>query len=96
MAGTETETGQASADRESTMAAAANHQRMEAMQKTKPAATISAEGGLSYAVRVEAAFGSQFQRTDAIKNLNKVLAAWKELALSQHKKNAITVTRIKD
>jgi hypothetical protein len=47
-------------------------------------------------VRVEAAFGSQFQRTVAIKNLNKVLAAWKELALSQHKKNAITVTRIKD
>jgi hypothetical protein len=66
------------------------------MQKTKPAATISAESGLSYSVRIDARFGSEFQRSVAIKNLNGLLAAWKSLALSQHKKNAITVIRSKD
>jgi hypothetical protein len=44
----------------------------------------------------EATFGSQFQRSVAIKNLNGLLAAWKSLVLSQHKKNAITVIRSRD
>ncbi len=66
------------------------------MQKTKQPDAISARNGLSYSVRIEAAFGSQFQRTVAIKNLNKMLAAWKALVEAQHKKNAITVTRSGD
>jgi hypothetical protein len=66
------------------------------MQKTKPADAIRTENGLSYSVRIDAKFGSQFQRSVAIKNLNGLLAAWKSLALSQHKKNAITVIRSKD
>ncbi len=66
------------------------------MQKTKRADAIRIENGLSYAVRIDATFGSQFQRTVAIKNLNGLLAAWKALVLSQHKKNAITVIRSRD
>jgi hypothetical protein len=69
---------------------------MESMQKTKPADATSTENGLSYSVRIEARFGSQFQRTVAIRNLNKVLAAWKALVEEQHKKNAITVIRRRD
>ena len=69
---------------------------MEAMQKTKPSDAISTENGLSYSVRIEARFGSQFQRSVAIKNLNKVLAAWKAVVEEQHKKNAITVIRSRD
>ena len=95
-AGTADDAEQAFADRESTMAASANYQRMEPMQKTKRADTIRTENGLSYSVRIDATFGSQFQRTVAIKNLNRMLGAWKELALSQYKKNAITVTRSRD
>jgi len=78
------------------MAASANHQRLEGMQKTKPAAAISPESGLSYSVRIDATFGSQFQRSVAIKNLNGLLAAWKEVVEAQHKKNAIAVIRIED
>jgi hypothetical protein len=66
---------------------------MEPMQKTKRADAISAENGLSYSVRIEATFGSKFQRSVAIKNLNKVLAAWKELVEAKHTKNAVTVSR---
>jgi hypothetical protein len=69
---------------------------MEPMQKTKPADAISTENGLSYSVRIEARFGSQFQRTVAIRNLNKLLATWKALVEEQHKKNAITVIRSRD
>jgi hypothetical protein len=69
---------------------------MEAMQKTKPADAISTENGLSYSVRIEATFGSQFQRTVAIRNLNKLLATWKALVEEQHKKNAVTVIRSRD
>jgi hypothetical protein len=47
-------------------------------------------------VRIEATFGSQFQRTVAIKNLNGLLAAWKALVEAQHKKNAITVIPSRD
>jgi len=66
------------------------------MQKKKTSGAISTENGLSYSVRIDATFGSQFQRTVAIKNLKGLLAAWKELVESRHKKNAITVTRARD
>lgn len=66
------------------------------MQKTKPAATISAEDGLSYSVQIDATFGSRFQRSVAIKNLNELLAAWKELVEAKHTKNAVTVSRSRD
>ena len=76
--------------------ASSNHERMVPMQKTKRSDAISAENGLSYSVRIEATFGSQFQRTVAIRNLNKLLAAWKSLVEAQHKKNANTVIRSRD
>jgi hypothetical protein len=66
------------------------------MQKTKQPDAIRTENGLSYSVRIVAAFGSQFQRTVAIKPLNKALAACKSLVEAQHKKNAITVIRSRD
>jgi hypothetical protein len=82
---------------------------MAPMQKTKqPDAILGSsalallaqpgrtENGLSDAVRIEATFGSQFQRTVAIRNLNGMLAAWKELVEAQHKKNAVTVIRSGD
>jgi hypothetical protein len=69
---------------------------MEPMQKTKRADTISAENDLSYSVRIKATFGSQFQRTVAIRNLNRMLATWKAVVEAQHKKNAITVTQSRD
>jgi hypothetical protein len=76
--------------------ASANREKIEPTQKTKPADAISTGNGLSYSVRIEAKFGSQFQRTVAIRNLNKLLAAWKALVEAQHKKNAITVTRSRE
>jgi len=66
------------------------------MQKTKPADAINTEDGLSYSLRIDATFGSRFQRSVAIKNLNEVLAAWKELVEAKHTKNAITVSRGRD
>jgi hypothetical protein len=69
---------------------------MEPMQKTKRADAIVTENGLSYSVQINATFGSKFQRTVAIKNLNELLAAWKELVEAKHNKNAIKVTRSKD
>jgi hypothetical protein len=69
---------------------------MEPMQKTKRADALRTENDLSYSVRIEATFGSQFQRTVAIRNLNRVLATWKALVVAQHKKNAITVTQSRD
>ena len=61
------------------------------MQKKKQA--DSTEDGLSYSVRIEATFGSHFQRSVAVKNLNAAIATWKELVEAQHKKNAVTVIR---
>lgn len=69
---------------------------MATMQKTKPADAINTENGLSYSVRINAAFGSKFQRTVAIKNLNSLLAARKELVEAKHNKNAVTVIRSRD
>jgi hypothetical protein len=69
---------------------------MEPMQKTKRADAISAENGLSYCVRIEATFGTEFQRTVAIKNLNELLAAWKQLVEAKHNKNAVIVSRSRD
>jgi hypothetical protein len=66
------------------------------MQKRKQPGASSTEDGLSYSVRIEATFGSHFQRSVAIKNLNGVLGAWKELVEAQHKKNAVTVIRSGD
>lgn len=64
------------------------------MQKKKQA--DSTEDGLSYSVRIEARFGSHFQRSVAIKNLHAALATWKELVEAQHKKNAVTVIQSRD
>jgi hypothetical protein len=69
---------------------------MEPMQKTKHADAITSETGLFYSVRIEATFGSQFQRSVAIKNLNAALATWKELVEAKHKRNAVAVIRSKD
>lgn len=66
------------------------------MQKTKSADAINTENGLSYSVRIDARFGSKFQRSVAIKNLNSLLAAWKELVEAKHAKNAITVIRSRE
>ena len=74
--------------------AAENHQRMETMQRTTQSA--SSENGLSYSVRIDATFGSPFQRSVAIKTLNDALATWKELIEAKHKKNAVTVIRSRD
>jgi hypothetical protein len=69
---------------------------MESMQKKKSSGAISTENGLSYSVRIDATFGSEFQRTVAIKNLKGLLATWKAVVEAQHKKNAITVIRSRD
>jgi hypothetical protein len=66
------------------------------MQKTKRADAISVENSLSYSVQIDATFGSRFQRSVAIKNLNSLLAAWKELVEAKHNKNAIRVIRSRD
>jgi hypothetical protein len=76
--------------------ASSNHERMGPMQKTKPANAISTGNGLSYSVRIDATFGSNFQRSVAIKNLNEMLAAWKELVEAKHTKNAVRVVRSRD
>jgi hypothetical protein len=69
---------------------------MEPMQKRKQPGASSTEDGLSYSLRIEATFGSPFQRSVAIKTLNAALATWKELVEAKHKKNAVTVVRTKN
>jgi hypothetical protein len=69
---------------------------METMQKMQHPDAISTEKGLSFSVRIEATFGSRFQRRVAIKNLNSLLAAWKELVEAKHNKNAIRVIRSRE
>lgn len=76
--------------------ASANRGRMATMQKTKRADAISVDNSLSYSVQIDATFGSRFQRSVAIKNLNSLLAAWKELVEAKHTKNAIRVIRSRD
>ena len=66
------------------------------MQKKKTSGAISTENDLSSSVRIEATFGSQFQRSVAIKNLNAALATWEELVEAKHKRNAVAVIRSKD
>ena len=56
------------------------------------AASFNGDSGIP-AVRIEATFGSHFQRSVAVKNLNAAIATWKELVEAQHKKNAVTVIR---
>lgn len=46
--------------------------------------------------KIEATFGTEFQRTVAIKNLNELLAAWKQLVEAKHNKNAVIVSRSRD
>lgn len=69
--------------------ASSNHERMEPMQKTQQADAISARSSLSYSMQIDATFGTEFQRSVAIKNLNSLLAAWKELVEAKHTKNAV-------
>jgi hypothetical protein len=76
--------------------ASSNRERMEPMQKTKRADAISVDNSLSYSVQIDATFGSKFQRSVAIKNLNELLAAWKGLVEAKHTKNAVRVTRSRD
>jgi hypothetical protein len=71
--------------------ASSNHATMKPMQKRKRADTIADENGLSYSVRIDATFGTQFQRSVAVKNLNGLLTAWKELVGAKHKNNAVSV-----
>jgi hypothetical protein len=47
-------------------------------------------------VQIDATFGSRFQRSVAVKNLNSLLTAWKELVEAKHTKNAVTVIRSRD
>jgi hypothetical protein len=47
--------------------------------------------GLTYSVRIDATFGSEYQRTVAIKNLDGILASWKSVVEAHHKNNAVTV-----
>jgi hypothetical protein len=70
--------------------------RQNAVIAPKHADATSTETGLSYSVRIEVTFGSHFQRSVAIQNLNAAHATWKALVEAKDKQNAVTVVRSKD
>jgi hypothetical protein len=62
------------------------------MKKTRRAGVkANTENGHSYSVRIEATFGSEFQRTVAVRSLAEMLASWRAVVKERHKENAITV-----
>jgi hypothetical protein len=54
-------------------------------------AKVTVAKGLSYSLQIDTTFGSDFQRTVAVRNLNRLLEMWKSAVETRHRKNAITV-----
>jgi len=63
------------------------------MQDSKKKTPRTKKSGLRHSVTIDARFGSEMQRTVAIRLLDLFLAAWKEAAESHHKKNSIRIIR---
>ena len=61
---------------------------MQDFERNKPTAERS---DLRQSVTIDARFGSEMQRTVAMRLLDQFLAAWKEAAESRHKKNSIRI-----
>jgi len=66
---------------------------MTKAKRTGTGTKTAADKDFGFTLRIEATFGSEFQRAVAIKNLRGLLASWKALAESRHKTNANSMTR---
>jgi hypothetical protein len=64
---------------------------MKAMQDAGRKKPTAKKSGLRLSVTIDARFGSEMQRTVAMRLLDQFLAAWKEAAESHHKKNSIRI-----
>jgi len=64
---------------------------MKVMQKAASKRRTPRSELFSHSVHIEATFGSAFQRDVAMKNLDGILAVWKELVVAHHKNNLITI-----
>jgi hypothetical protein len=63
------------------------------MQDSKLARPATKRSALRHSVTIDATFGSEMQRDVALRLLDQLLASWKEMAESHHKKNVIKIIR---
>jgi hypothetical protein len=64
------------------------------MPRTKKAPGVMPhQKGGYHIIQISAAFGSDHQRDVGLRTLNGLLASWKEIIESHHKKNVITIVR---
>ena len=64
---------------------------MKPMRHSGRKAPTAKKSDLRQSVTIDARFGSELQRTVAMRLLDQFLAAWKEAAESRHKKNSIRI-----
>jgi len=64
---------------------------MKRMQDSERKRSSAKKSGLHYSVAIDAMFGSEMQRTVAMRLLDQFLTAWKEAVESHHKKNSIKI-----
>jgi hypothetical protein len=68
-----------------------NKRQMKLMQDSGRKKQGTKKSALHYSVTIDAKFGSDMQRTVAVRLLDQFLAVWKEAAESRHKKNSIRI-----
>jgi hypothetical protein len=66
---------------------------MKLMRDSEGKEPRTKKSGLHHSLTIDARFGSEMQRTVAIRLLDQFLAAWKEASESHHKKNSIRIIR---
>ena len=64
---------------------------MKPLKDSKSKRPTAKKSVLRHSVTIDAMFGSEMQRTVAMRLLDQFLAAWKEAAESHHKKNSIRI-----
>lgn len=64
---------------------------MKPMHDSKRKRPTANQSRLRHSVTIDARFGSEMQRTVAMRLLDQFLAAWKEAAESHHRKNSIRI-----
>jgi hypothetical protein len=65
--------------------------QMKLMQHSGRKKQRTKKSALHYSVTIDAKFGSEIQRTVALRLLDQFLAVWKEDAESRHRNNSISI-----
>lgn len=66
---------------------------MKLMQDSERTGPIKKKSDLRHSVTIDARFGSDIQRTVAMRVLDQFIATWKDEAESRHKKTSVRISR---